>query len=289
MSAQSLNPERVRATQRGNWTVAAPGWVQRRDEMSATMRVVTERVIAAARIEPGQRVLDLACGVGDPAFSIAAIVGPSGSVLALDLTPAMIEGATTFAQDHDVKNVEFRAIPSEIELGVAPGDFDAATCRFGLMFMADPTAAMRAMATALKPGGRVAACTWGPPERVPFMTLPNQIIARYGPSAAPDPDGRGPFTIPTPEALTAVLTGAGFVNVTVEVFETNAVSAPNAEAYWETASVAPGMLARAVAELADTVRDAIRTETIATLKARFPDGPIALGGEVLLGSGQKPI
>ena len=289
MSSQFPDPARVRATQRDNWTIAAPGWVQRRVEMSTTMRAVTERLIAAARIETGQTVLDLACGVGDPSFSIAAIVGPSGSVLGLDLTPAMIEGAETFARDLAVQNVEFRVIPSELALGVAPSGFDAATCRFGLMFMADPTAAMRAMATALKPGGRVAACTWGPPERVPFMTLPNQIIARFGPPAQPDPDGRGPFTIPTPAALAAVLTGAGFIDVNVEVFETTAVSAPSADAYWEMASVEPGSLARVLIELSDTAREAIRVEMIAALTERFPDGPITLGGEVLLGSGRKPI
>jgi SAM-dependent methyltransferase len=289
MSLQSPDPARARATQRNNWTIAAPGWVERRDEMSSTMRIVTEHILAAARIGAGQRVLDLASGVGDPAFSIAALVGPSGSVLGLDITAAMIEGAAAYAHDHNVTNVEFRVIPSELDLGVAAGEFDAATCRFGLMFMADPTAAMRALTAALKPGGRVAVSTWGPPERVPFMTLPNQIIARYGPPSAPDPDGRSPFTIPTPEALTAVLSGAGLTDVQVEVIEAIAVTAPTPEAYWTSAMAALGFLARALAGLSDAEREAVRVETIAAVRERFPEGPVAMGGEVLIGSGVKPV
>ena len=287
MVNQYVDAERVRKTQRENWTVAAPGWALRHEEMSAAMRPVTERLIAAAGIKPGDRVLDLACGVGDPAFSIASLVGAGGSVLGLDITPAMVEAATARAHAKTIGNASFRVISSELELGVPPASFDDATCRFGLMFMADPAAGLRSLATALKPGGRVAVSTWGPPERVPFFSVPNQIVGRHVPPP-PDPDARGPFTLPTREALIAVLHEAGFVDINIDVFEANVVSAPSPDAYWDEMSQISGMMGRTLAGLSESQREAIRADAIAVVSKRFPDGQVRLGGEALIGSGVKP-
>ena len=268
--------------------MAAPGWAQRAEDMSAAMRPVTERLIAAAGIKSGDRVLDLACGVGDPSLSISALVGSTGSVLGLDITPGMVEAARTRARAKSLENISFRVIPSELELGVPPASFDAATCRFGLMFMADPAAGLRSLAAALKPGGRVAASTWGPPERVPFMSIPNQIVARHVPQPPPDPDARGPFTLPTREALSAALNAAGFIDITVDAFEANVVTAASPIAYWDEVSQSTGMLGRTLAGLSDRDRAAIRDDVIAAMAERFHANPITLGGEVLIGSGVRP-
>ena len=288
MATDAQHAARVRETQRANWTVSAPGWVQRREDMRETTRPVTDRLIAAAAVAPGMKVVDLACGVGDPAFPIAAIVGPSGSVLGLDLTPAMVDAASSFAREHGVVNVEFRAIPSEVELGLDAERFDAATCRFGLMFMADPSGAARSLGDALKPGGRIAVSTWGPPERVPFMTLPNQILGQYVPAPPPDPDARTPFTIPTEADLSAVLSKAGFIDVSVQTFETVMNSSPSPEAYWDSIAGASGMVERALAALTPEQRAAAREDALFALRERFPDGGVSLGGQVLIGAGVKP-
>jgi len=256
--------------------------------MRATTRPVTERIIAAAGVAVGMRVVDLACGVGDPAFTIASIVGPNGSVLGLDLTPAMLDAAASFAREHAVTNVEFRAIPNEVQLDLDPESFDAATCRFGLMFMADPVGAARALGRALKPGRKIAVSSWGPPEHVPFMTLPNQIIGRHASLPPPDPEARTPFTLPTAAALSSVLIEAGFIDVSVEMFETTMVSTESPEAYWDSVSGISGTVERTLAGLDDGQRTAIRADAIVTLRERFPDGPVTLGGEVLVASGVKP-
>src|SRR5947209_6718976 len=111
--------EQVRAQQRAEWSAAAPGWIRHRHAVSAPARPLTEQLLALAQIRPGQRVLDLACGTGDPAFTIAERVGPTGAVLGLDQSPEMIDGARAWAHAHGVQNVEFRQIQMEVELGVA--------------------------------------------------------------------------------------------------------------------------------------------------------------------------
>lgn len=287
MTEHDLDAQQIRHRQRTNWTVAAAGWTQRRSEMSESTRPVTERLIAAARIGPGQRVLDLASGVGDPAIAIAEAVGPNGSVLGLDITQAMLDGAIAYARDQHIANVAFRAIPSETDLGVQPDSFDAATCRWGLMFMADPVAALRAIRDALRPGGRMAFSTWGPPERVPFMNFAGGIVGRYATLPPPAP-GPNQFSLPTTEALIGILTEAGFTDPNAESFELAMMAAPDAAGLWEMATQVSGAVAEALAALPPETREVIRREAIATIEARFGAGPVSLGGEALVASGAKP-
>src|SRR5262249_27328966 len=107
----------VRERQRADWNRAAAGWRQRAERPTGDT-TPTDRLVAMAGIRTGQRVLDLACGVGDPALAIAERVGPSGTVLGLDLSEAMLAGARTFAHQRGIGNAEFRRIDSELELSV---------------------------------------------------------------------------------------------------------------------------------------------------------------------------
>lgn len=132
-------------------------------------------------VGPGQRVIDLACGVGDPAVRLAELVGAEGFVLGLDISQPMIDRGRVEASSRGLRNLEFRAIRSELELDVQPASFDRATCRAGLMYMPDPTAALRTLLEALRPGGRCVAGSWGPPPRMPAMAIPKEIISRHEP------------------------------------------------------------------------------------------------------------
>src|SRR6266542_708326 len=104
--------------------------------------------------------------------------GPTGSVLATDMAPEMIEVAREKASAQGVGNVEFRLVDGE-ELGVDPASFDAVTCRWGMMFMPEPLKFLYQAHEALKPGGRFAAAVWGPPERNPFISLPMATVREH--------------------------------------------------------------------------------------------------------------
>src|SRR5579872_3248120 len=122
----------IRSEQHERWSGFAPNWDRLQAHISGMTRPVTEQMVAVLRLRPGARVLDLACGVGNPAFTLAEQVGPEGSVLGLDLTAEMVEAARARACELGVANVTFRQIAAETELGVPDARFDAATCRFGL-------------------------------------------------------------------------------------------------------------------------------------------------------------
>jgi SAM-dependent methyltransferase len=279
---------RIREQQRAEWNSAAPGWRQRAAEMRGVPGPFVEEMLRLARIAPGHHVLDLASGLGDPAVHIARRVAPGGTVLGLDLTAAMVEGARAEAAEQGLGNVKFRQIASERELGVEAAVFDAATCRHGLMYMPDPAGALAAIRAALKPGGRVAVSTTGWPERNVWLWLTFTIVRRHIALPPLDLDVPGPYALSSPEKLRALLEGAGFTEVEVEAQEYMTPESPSPNAWWEGVTTRTAPIMVALADASDATRQAIRADAIRTLTEMFPSGPIALSGIALLAGGTNP-
>ena len=265
-----------------------PGWRRRQADLTAGDAAVTERLLELAQIGPGMRVLDLACGAGDPALAVAARVGPAGHVLGLDLSQAMVDEARALAAERGVRNAAFRRIASELDLGVAEAGFDAATCRFGVMFMPDPVAALAAVRRALKPGGRLSVSTWGRPERSPYITVTSEVVGRHAALPPAAPGAPGATRLPTPAAVEGVLRAAGFVAVAAEAIEVVALAAETAAACWEARLATAGPIGAMVAALPEGVRGAIRADAIRTLEDLCPGGPVTLSGEAILAAGANP-
>jgi ubiquinone/menaquinone biosynthesis C-methylase UbiE len=128
-----------------------------------------------AHVAPGQRVLDVATGIGEPAMTAARWVGPSGVVVAIDQAPQMVAVARERMQAAGIRTVEF--IEGDAETVALPLDsFDAIVCRWGLMFFHDPVGTLARLRASLVPGGWLAAAIWGPPERVPMIALPFTVL-----------------------------------------------------------------------------------------------------------------
>jgi SAM-dependent methyltransferase len=153
------------------------------------------RVIESANPQPGERVLDVACGTGIVARNVAPRVGSQGSVVGLDLSPDMIDVARA-APETDGLAVEWRACPAE-RLPFPDGSFDLVLCQFGLMFFTDRHAALSEMHRVLRPDGRAVLSVWQGLDRHPFyQTLHDVSSRRLGKSR--------------------LLTDAGFQNVEIE-------------------------------------------------------------------------
>ena len=287
MAIQTELAEQVRHEQREEWSAAAPGWQARRNDVSQPTISITEQLLAMADITSGQHVLDLACGNGDPSFTVAKRVGALGHVVGLDITEPMVRSAQAWAKQHGLTNVEYRTVPSELELGVPNASFDAATCRHGLMYMPEPVAALRTLHTALKPEGRVAISTWGPPERCPFFGVAMQIVMRHIELPAPDPEAPGPFALHSPEMLTNLLEAAEFSKVEVGTFETSVLEAESPAAYWDLLCEVAGPLVPLMSSLSEEKRQAIRADAIKTYGELSVDGSVKLGGQYLVAAGIK--
>ena len=154
-----------------NWVSRGAAWDANANRMQKLARGLNQPLIEAAGIRAGQHVLDLASGAGEPAMSIAELVGPDGSVTATDLVPEMLAGARRRVTEAGLANVAFEIADME-SLPFADDRFDAVTCRLGLMYVPSPDKAAAEARRVLKDGGRSAFLVWGPREdNTQFMVL----------------------------------------------------------------------------------------------------------------------
>ena len=169
-------------------------------------------MLGAARLAPGLRVLDVACGVGEPALEAARRVRPRGAVVATDLLPEMVEATREAARAEGLDNVECVLAAAEAP---PPGPFDAVTCRFGLMFFSDAVAAIEGWRRVARPGARIVAAVWAGPDQNPFMGIRTRVAREVLGSELP-PLGPGQESLAVPGALAATLQAAGLKSVAVE-------------------------------------------------------------------------
>jgi SAM-dependent methyltransferase len=203
----------VKQEQHDAWHSVAPGWARWDERLRRLTQPVTDRLVQ--EVETGNRVLDIASGVGEPAISLAEHVGPSGAVVGTDLVEAMLAAARASAAARGVTNVEFRKVDGE-HLDVPPASFDVATCRWGLMFMPDPVGCLAGAREALKPGGRLALACWAGPDRNRWISTPMGLLAQRLGVSPPPPGTPGLFALADFERLQGVIEQAGFTRVLLE-------------------------------------------------------------------------
>jgi ubiquinone/menaquinone biosynthesis C-methylase UbiE len=128
------------------------------------------RTVERLNLQPGMRVLDVCCGSGASALAAAAVVGPSGYVLGLDLAAELLQLARTKAANRRLEHVEFR-VGDMLNPAIAETDFDAVICVFGIFFVSDMAAAVRQLWQRVRSGGQLAISTWGPRFFEPLNTV----------------------------------------------------------------------------------------------------------------------
>jgi SAM-dependent methyltransferase len=215
------------------WEEAASGWVRSQDAIRAFGAPVSHWMIDAVLPQPGERVLELAAGLGETGLLAAELVAPVGGAVISDQAEAMIAGARERAATLSLSNVEFRVLNAEwIDLPVA--SVDVVLCRWGYMLMADPAAALAETRRVLRPGGRVALAVWDALERNPWARLPALELGERDPGApAPAPGTPGPFALGAIDRVRGLLEQAGFAEVRVEQLELRRRHS-SFEEFWET-------------------------------------------------------
>jgi SAM-dependent methyltransferase len=212
MENQAASAKDLKATIHEEWRGAAPLWMKWYAKLASQSRGATELVVSGAALLGGQHVLDLASGSGEPALSIAKLVGPSGRVVATDLVPEMLEGARENASTQGLSNMEVRVADAE-NLPFGAGEFDRVTARFGLMFFPDIHKALCEVRRVLKPGGRISFIVWGPPEENPLFSTMTGPFLKHVQMPTPPPDAPGVFRFADESKLAGVVSAAGFHSV----------------------------------------------------------------------------
>ncbi len=210
--ATTFDPINYKKTTRDQWQTAAEAWNRWGPVIDQWLGATTEIMLEMANIHAGSSVLDVAAGSGGQTLATARRVGPSGSVLATDISSNILEFAASNARAAGLSNVETRVLDGE-NLEVEPEAFDAVISRLGLIYFPDQQKALSSMRRALKPGGRVAAIVWTPAEKNKFFSLPVSIIRRRAQLPPPLPGQPGPFSLGTPGVLEEAYRQAGFRDI----------------------------------------------------------------------------
>jgi len=258
---------------------AGPKWVRYQATLDAQIGPLGLAAMERLAVGSGERVLDVGCGCGATTLELAGRVGPSGSVLGVDVSAPMVEvarrrlAAAGFAH-------------ARVELGDAttqrfePGERDALFSRFGVMFFPDPTAAFRNLRGALRSDGRLGFVCWQPVDRNPWTYLALKTASQYVTlPPRPGPEDPGPFSFADAERVRRILGGAGFVDVVLEPHEQELVIAAGAS--YEDAIdflVQLGPMTAALKDASEADRERV------TVAVREALAPHVSGGELRLGS-----
>jgi SAM-dependent methyltransferase len=228
-------------------------------------RTASARMVDLARVAPGDRVLDLGTGLGEPALALAKQVGPEGRVVAVDVSPAMLRLARERARHEGVANVEF--VESDAGAYATNEPFDAIVSRWGLMFLADVRASLVHYRTQLRPGRRFVAAVWGAPPEVPMISLPI-LVAMQQFGHVPGPVKGGPFALHDTDALGLLFDEAGYCDVEIQDIRLTFPFASPSEYYEYIFDVAPPL--RNLHEQLDVAqRGRLRQAVEKTLEERF--------------------
>jgi SAM-dependent methyltransferase len=264
---------------------SADWWSAGQVSRQQTYGAATELMLELAGVQAGSRVLDVAAGTGESTLMAARRVGPTGHVLAADVSASMLNVATETARKEGLTNVETRVMNAE-NLALAADSFDAVICRMALMLFPNPVKALTEMRRAVKPGGKVGVIVHFAFEKNPYRRIPLEIVRRLGNIPPPAPGEPWMYALGDPGALEDVYRRAGFLNLSVQEVPINRRSRSAADAVRNMRKGAGDLK-----ELMNRLSEADRELAWAEIEKQFSpfEGPngLEVPGEVLIGVGTK--
>jgi ubiquinone/menaquinone biosynthesis C-methylase UbiE len=219
--SSAFNPDEFKAQQREMWDNAAAGWQNWWETVERGAQKVSNKLVELAEIKPGDKVLDIATGIGEPAVTAARRVKPNGKVVAIDISPQMLLIAKTRAKSLGLDDIiEFRESDGEkIDLPDSTEKFDAILSRWGLMFFPNLSAALVKIREMLVTNGSLSAAVWSAPSKVPWLDLAFASVRKQINAPSLTPMTPGPFALADVDALKQSFSKAGFRDIKTNTFQ----------------------------------------------------------------------
>lgn len=237
------------------WAAVAPGWQRHADTVERWLADANALLLSSLHLAAGAHVLEVAAGAGGMTRALASAVGLSGRLLATDISPAMLAQAERMLQACGLRQVRTQVADAQF-LGLAGTGFDAAACRLGLMFCADPMAALRGMHAALRPGGRIGVLVFGEARANPCITALLDTAWRHArrPPAAYETPGQLP-SLGRSGLLARLCREAGFADVCAQEIDAP-FELPSAEHYLDFVRAAGSPVLEVLAPLSPALQQA---------------------------------
>lgn len=279
MESKQYNPAQYKQDQKRTWDELADHWARWESVFEVGAHHATTRLLELGGVRPGHRVLDVATGLGEPGITAARQVGPTGQVIAIDQAGKMLQLAQQ--RGAGLPQLSFQEMDAE-QLDFPAASFDVILSRWGLMFLPDIEGVLSHLHRFLKPGGRLAAATWGPPPKVPMIGLAFSVIARHL-QLPPPPEGvPNPFILSDTARLETLLQRADFRAVVIERADVP-FALPSAQAFVELSrAFLPPRMKGILAGVGEDVQRDIWAEVARLAEDRkTADGSIGMPSEAI--------
>ncbi len=271
-----MRPELQRRVQRYGWDKAAEFY---EDSWKEQLKPAQDKLLEMADLQPGESVLETACGTGLVTFRIAKAVGPDGEVVATDLSEGMIDLAKRESGKRNAGNIIYQRMDAEA-LDFEDEQFDAALCGLGLMYIPDPVQSLKEMYRVLNPGGRAVIAIWGARKNCGWAEIFPIVDKRVASDVCPLFFQQG-----TGDTLKNSMTQAGFDEIELDRFSVN-LHYPSAEIAL-MAAFAGGPVALAYQKFDEQTRDEAHTEYLDSISQYRNGEGYHIPGEFVIGLGTK--
>jgi SAM-dependent methyltransferase len=270
-------------------------WARYQDRLDRAFAPLTDVLAETTGPLSGERIVDIGCGCGDLALTLAMRIGRAGHVLGIDISRPMLAVAQVrgVALKGDHATLEWRE--ADASRYVFSATHDLLVSRVGVMFFDEPVAGLRNLGTALKPGGRFAFLCWRDFEHNPWVAYPSEQISDIAPRQIGDPHAPGPFAFADKARVCDLLKQAGFAEISAVPIETSvllgaATGADAATRAVENAldlSLRTGPVGAVMREADDALKQEVRRRLSAAFAPLVKDGEVRLPGALWLYSGRK--
>lgn len=285
LTTPKFDPVKYKNTTHDQWQTAAEAWYRWSPTLNQWLGKATDKMLEMAGITSGLRVLDIAAGAGEQSITTAKKVGPSGYVLATDISANILEYAKQMAQQAGVNNIETRVMDGE-NLTVEDETFDAVISRVGLIYFPDQQKALTEMLRVLKPGGKIGAIVYSTPEKNKFFSVPVSLIRNRAKLPPPLPGQPGPFSLGTEGVIEKAFLQAGFKNVRSELVNSPLLLSSAKECVrFEKESF--GALHQMMSSLSDSEKESVWKEIEEELQKFESDNVFAGPCEMVVAIGEK--
>jgi len=270
---------------RSQWEKAAPGWAKWEDVFTKSAGPATETMLEMAGVNLGKRILDLASGAGSQTLAAAHKVGPTGQIVANDISKTMLLHVEQNAASAGISNIS-TLLGAVQDLDITPNSFDAVICRFALMLFAEPAKALFNVQQALKPEGKIGVVVFSTPQTNLFFVRPMQILLQHA-GKTPLPGTPGLFSLGAPGILEKLFQDTGFINIETRILNLT-FQMPSANQTLVMVQEAFGAYRAVIGDSPESVQTAAWRDVLEYFRSIEINNKIEAPAEVLVGSAQKP-